>query len=269
MLASIARPVARGGLRLIDTLHLRRPVRRIVHALPPSLRRRVGLLQVRLGVMDGLVLVPQAALEDRLAETLALFELAELGAGSAYLEFGVYVGSSMASMYHATRRVGADALRLVGFDSFEGMPASDEAGTFADWEAGQLYSDIRMTRANLQRQGVPLSRVTLVPGWFEDSLTPATRDGLGVERAVVIMMDCVLESSTRTALEFCTPLIRDRAVIFFDDWGAAKLADKGMGEASAFAAWLADHPEMAAREALELAYERAARPFIVTRTPTR
>jgi hypothetical protein len=265
MLATIARPIARGGLRVVDALHLRGLVRRVVHALPPRLRRQVGLLQVRLGVMDGLVLVPQARLEERLAATLGLFDPSELGERSAYLEFGVFVGSSMASMYHATRRASADRLRLIGFDSFEGMPAGQEAATFADWHAGQLYSDIRMTRANLQRQGVPLARVTLVPGWFDDSLTAETRDSLQVDRAVVIMMDCVLESSTRTALEFCTPLIRDRAVIFFDDWGAASLADRGMGEASAFAGWLRDHPEMAASEAPELSYEKAARPFVVTR----
>ena len=45
-------------------------------------------------------------------------------------------------------------------------------------------------------------RVELVPGWFDESLTDETRSRLGIERASVIMMDCVLEASTLTALEF-------------------------------------------------------------------
>jgi predicted O-methyltransferase YrrM len=144
------------------------------------------------------------------------------------------------------------------------MPAADDHEN-RSWQAGQLYSDLRLTRANLKRQGIPVSRVQLVPGWFDDTLTDATRDQLGIERAVIIMMDCVLESSTRAALEFCAPLIRDRAVVYFDDWSADGLAERGMGEARAFAEWLAAHPDMEAEDAPELAYDPDARPFVVTR----
>ena len=229
------------------------------------MRVRIALAQVRLGLMGGLIKVPERNLERSLEAALNLFEPLEMTGTSAYLEFGVFVGTSMACMSRATERVGATDLRLVGFDSFQGMPTGEERDSVWTWQPGQLYSDIKLTRANLRRQGVPLSRVTLVPGWFKDSLTHSTLHGLGIDRAVIIMMDCVLESSTRTALEFCTPLIRDRTVIFFDDWSAAQLAERGMGEARAFGDWLEAHPEMSAVEAPELSYEKDCKPFIVSR----
>jgi predicted O-methyltransferase YrrM len=188
----------------------------------------------------------------------------QLGPGDAYLEFGVYVGTSMACMYRAARRAGASTLRLIGFDSFQGMPP-DDGLAIPTWQPSQLYADIRLTRANLKRQGIPASRVQLVRGWYEDSLTAETRERLNIDRAAIIMMDCVLESSTRKALEFCAPLIRDRAVIFFDDWSAEGLAERGMGESRAFSDWLAAHPEMIAEDAPDLRYESDARPFVVRR----
>ena len=42
------------------------------------------------------------------------------------------------------------------------------------------------------------------------------------------MIDCDIYSSARTALDFCGPLIRDRAVLVFDDWP---------GDAGGEAAW--------------------------------
>ncbi len=250
---------------MVDRLHLRPLLRWIFKRLPRPVRARLGLLQVRLGLMEGLIKVPEADLVDRLTASLRLLEPDGLGPGSAYLEFGVYVGTSMACMYRATMIVGADRLRLIGFDSFQGMP--EDQGHDGIWtlQPGQLYSDLRLTNANLRRLGVPKGRIEFVPGWYEETLTADTRARLGVERAPLIMMDCVLESSTRTALEFCTPLIADRSVIFFDDWSAAHLDERGLGEARAFELWLADHPEMEATPRPDLGYGRDSQAYLVTR----
>ncbi len=252
-------------VRLTDALHLRWAVSRLVRGLPPPLRLRLARLQVRLGYMQGLTLVPEQDLQRSYEAALRLLGDDVATSSAAYLEFGVYVGTSMACMYRAASRVGASGLRLVGFDSFQGMPECVEAEDDPRWHAGTLYSDLELTRRNLARLNVPLSRVDLVPGWFEESLTDATRNRLGLERATVVMVDCVISSSTRVALEFCAPLIRDRTIVFFDE---GDLADRGLGERAAFEAWLAEHAEMNAEELPTLSYKDGnSRAFMISRSP--
>ena len=56
---------------------------------------------------------------------------AELG---DYIEFGVCFGRSLASMHRVAKRRGLDRMRLIGFDSFEGLPPeakTDDAGYWA------------------------------------------------------------------------------------------------------------------------------------------
>jgi hypothetical protein len=45
-------------------------------------------------------------------------------------------------------------------------------------------------------------------------------------------------------LEFVEPLIRDRAVLFFDDWKVAGLDQRNLGEKKAFDEFLSAHPEL-------------------------
>ncbi|HXI79728.1 MAG TPA: TylF/MycF/NovP-related O-methyltransferase [Verrucomicrobiae bacterium] len=255
-----------GAVRLADLLHLRWAITGLVHRLPPSTRLWLGKLQVRTGYMHGLTLVPEQELQRSFEAALRLMGPAVGGAGATYLEFGVFVGTSMACMYRATTRVGASGLRLVGFDSFQGMPAGVEEQDDKRWHEGQLYSDVELTRTNLKRLGVPLERIDLVPGWYEDSLTAETRQRIGLTQAAVVMVDCVLGASTRLALEFCAPLITDQTVIYFDDWAAAGVSDRGMGERAAFEEWLVVHPEMTAEELPALQYNDDVRAFLVTRT---
>ena len=268
MTQSIGGRFVRWAVRLTDTLHLRWAVRRLVHGLPPSLRLRLARLQVRLGYMQGHTLVPEQDLQRSFEAALRLLGDDVGTSSAAYLEFGVYVGTSMACMYRAATRVGASGLRLVGFDSFQGMPESVETEDNPRWAAGTLHSDLELTRRNLARLNVPLDRVDLVPGWYEESLTDETRNRLGLERAAVVMVDCVFSSSTRVALEFCAPLVRDRTIVFFDDWAAVDLADRGLGEQAAFEAWLAEHAEMNAEELPALSYKGGlSRAFMISRSP--
>ena len=168
-------------------------------------------------------------------------------------------------MYRAASAASTTGLRLIGFDSFQEMPAGVAEQADGRWRKGDLYSDVALTRANLGRLGVPLDRVELVEGWFEDTLTDETRSKLGVDRAAVVMVDCVSASATSLVLGFIAPLIRDRAIVYVDGWALADLADRGLGKRKALESWLVAHPEFTAEELPALRYASDARAFLMTR----
>jgi O-methyltransferase len=62
------------------------------------------------------------------------------------------------------------------------------------------------------------------------------------------MIDCDMYSSTKDALNFCTKLIKDEAIIFFDGWNRFNLAEKNLGEKKAFTEFLNENPQFKAEE---------------------
>ena len=255
----------RGLARLLHALHLFWIARAIANRLPPSVRLQLSKLQVRLGYMQGLTLHDGDQLQSTFEKALRYLGKDSAESGGVYLEFGVYVGTSLACMYKAATGIGASKLRMIGFDSFEGMPPGVEKEDGSHWHKGELYSDVSLTQQNLRRLGVPLKAVELVPGWFDDSLTDATRSKLGLTTADVVMVDCVIASATRTALDFLLPLITDRTIVFFDDWDIFDLEAKGLGEKAAFAAWLVDHPEIASQDLPTINYSENSKSFVLSR----
>lgn len=181
------------------------------------------------------------------------------GEFGAYLEFGVSRGTSMACMYHALAKAGLEDVRLVGFDSFEGLPlkAAEEG-----WVAGDYASTVRATKRYLRSRGVDLGRVELVKGWFVDTLTPETTNRLNLRKASLIMIDCDIYSASKEALWYCAPLIEDRAVIIFDDWGW-RTGEGEIGQREAFEEFLEAFPYFK-YEALP-AYIPQARMFVLSR----
>jgi O-methyltransferase len=255
-----------GGLaRVLHALHLYWIGRAVVNRMPPRMRLQLSKLQVRLGYMQGMTLVPEDVLPETFEKALRYLGKDSAGAPAVYLEFGVYIGTSLACMYQAATGVGASKLRIIGFDSFQGMPEGVEKEDGNHWHQGELFSDVALTEQNLTRLGVPLKRVELVPGWFEDSLTDETRKRLGIQTADIVMVDCVIGSATRVALDFLLPLITDRTIVFFDDWDIFDLQQRGLGEKAAFEAWLLEHPEVKAENLPSIIYSPSARSFVLTR----
>jgi hypothetical protein len=173
-----------------------------------------------------------------------------------YLEFGVFNGTSLICMYRALEQLRLSHVRLFGFDSFEGLPPDEER----HWgEGGRFSCDLETTRRILIQEGVDLSRVTLIKGFFDQTLN----DGLlsQTQKASVIMVDCDLYRSTVECLAFSDPLIKDEAVVCFDDW--YPLSERNMGEKRAFDEFLLTRPTLKARPLAS--YTENARTFIVTR----
>lgn len=186
-----------------------------------------------------------------------------------FLEFGVYYGTSLSCMHEALHQLKLDHVRIFGFDSFEGMPAASAREDSAIWHPGQFAASLELTREYLDRHNAPPDRVILTKGWFSETLTPALAERHGLKRASVLMVDCDLYSSAADALAFVAPLIDTQAVVFFDDWNAAHLADQNMGERRAFEEFLAAHPQMQAEELDGLNYSDLphVKVFLVTVPP--
>lgn len=113
------------------------------------------------------------------------------------LEFGVRHG-------HSIRHI-ADHVNgaVFGFDSFTGLPSS--------WahEPEGVYS----TEGELP--DVP-ANVTLIPGWFDETLPKFLEQTTGDIRFCNI--DCDIYSSTNTVLELIAPRIKPGSVLVFDEY---------------------------------------------------
>lgn len=176
-----------------------------------------------------------------------------------YLEFGVCHGTSMMCMHQTVQKLKLKNVQLIGFDSFEGMPEAAAAEDDGQWKPGEFASPIEKTTQFLTNEGVDWTRTFLIKGWYSDTLTEATRANYKISKASIIMVDCDIYSSAKTSLDFCAPLIKDKAVIFFDDWiGSNK------GEGKAFDEFLAENVHLKAEKFGT--YEPTGEIFLITNT---
>ena len=264
------RRVLSGGIALARRLRLTGALHRLIALLPQRSAARLDNARRDLRMRAGDP-APAAAEHEVEPAFRAAVELltrrSRNGDGLGdYLEFGVYVGTSMACMHRALRDLGHGGVRLFGFDSFEGLPSHARHEEDGYWRAGMYRADIELTRERLTEAGVDWDRTVLVEGWFHETLTPARAAELGIERASVVMVDCDLYSSTKQALAFVEPLVADPALRVVDDWAAAGGSDDRLvGERPAFEEFLAAHPELQATELSQLRYSDTAAVFLVTR----
>lgn len=164
-----------------------------------------------------------------------------------YLEFGVSWGNTFIAAFQNARRFGLNSMRFFAFDSFQGLPAITGVDSQGDCEyhAGQYACNTSEFQRRIRQAGVDLSRVKLVPGWYDQVLNEKTRQELQIRKAAIIWIDCDLYESTVPALNFVTDYIQHGTIICFDDWYNFK-ADPNRGECRAFNEWLARNPRIRA-----------------------
>jgi hypothetical protein len=194
-----------------------------------------------------------------LLEKIAYFVASDKVDGD-YVEFGVFRGNTLIEAYQAMSKVFAERIRAAGpqttgedarerqeiwnrmrffaFDSFEGLPELQGIDKDTrDFAKGQYAASVDEVRQNLLQKGVPLDRFVFVPGWFDQTCTPATIEKHQIRKAAVIWVDCDLYHSTKSVLDFITPLVQDGTVIVFDDWYAYR-GNPRRGEQQAFSEWV-------------------------------
>ncbi len=193
-------------------------------------------------IKDGNTLVPVDALRKKQLEYLNTLKDSSSGDIGDYLEFGVFNGTSLACMFHSLREVGLNNTRLFGFDSFAGLPPTAEFDDDHNWYPGQYRMNLGFAKKYLSSQKVDWHKVFLIKGWFKNTLNAKTIMKYNINQASVIMVDCDMYISAKLALDFCTSLISEMAVIIFDDWHSDNLDEKNLGEKKAFEEFLAENP---------------------------
>lgn len=178
-----------------------------------------------------------------------------------YLEFGVFNGNSIGSMYLACRAAQTKSTRLFGFDAFEGLPANSEKEDDGVWKKGFYTCSFEQMQNCLQRRNVPPDEIIWVKGWYDNTLNKETIERYNLRNLGIVFVDCDTYSSSKAVLDFISPLITKPVIICFDDWKLNDLDIKEMGEYKSFNEFLDKNPHLKVQEIKS--YNRKSRTFIL------
>ena len=136
-----------------------------------------------------------------------------------YYEFGIGDGSSFLLVYHKITQLKKkfkflEKIVFRAYDSFEGLPKLHGHDKESKWKAGQYAYTKQQIKDRLKSNGVNLSRVVLVKGWYSTTLK---NQGI-LPKASIIFIDCDLYESAKDVFKFITPLLQDGTVLVIDDW---------------------------------------------------
>jgi hypothetical protein len=162
-----------------------------------------------------------------------------------YYEFGIFRGYGLYAAQKAARDLGAAAMRFWGFDSFRGLPAVDgvdEGGSM--FFEGQFSCSRHFAERALRDSGADMQTITLVEGFFADSLTPELRLRHSFKPVGVALIDCDLYSSTVPVLAWLADLLRPGSMLMMDDWHAFG-DEPSKGQQLALSEWLQSRPDAA------------------------
>lgn len=118
------------------------------------------------------------------------------------LEFGVYKGKSINELAALFSNC-----RVYGFDSFVGLK-EDWSGTHRPAGWFNLENQLPKVRKN----------VSLIPGWFEDTLTPFIQKMPNFDDVIVVHLDADSFSPTAFVLETTIQKLSPKTIIIFDNY---------------------------------------------------
>lgn len=177
-----------------------------------------------------------------------------------YLEFGVFNGSSLSSMYLTAQKLELNS-RFFGFDAFQGLPAGAEKEDDGVWKKGFYACSFEKMNECLKEKGVDPDKVNWVKGWYQDTLNTELIKKYDLKKLGIVFIDCDTYSSSKTVLDFVAPLIKEPVIICLDDWKLNDLDIKGLGEYKSFNEFLEANSHLKAEEIKS--YNRKSKTFLV------
>ena len=207
-------------------------------------------------------LVPPEKLRSFFADCIKLLQKVKGKDIGDYLEFGVFNGSSMGSMYLTCKELGANSTRFFGFDAFEGLPADAENDDDGVWKKGFYTCSFEQMQDCLQKRSINPNEINWIKGWYNETLNQETINKFQISKVGVVFIDCDTYSSSKAVLDFIGPLIKEPAILCFDDWKLNDLDIKGMGEYRSFNEFLESHQQHRVQELKS--YNRKSKTFLLT-----
>ncbi|HBT61774.1 MAG TPA: hypothetical protein DEB40_08535, partial [Elusimicrobia bacterium] len=135
------------------------------------------------------------------------------GVEGDYLEFGVFTGASLAAAIHLSRRSFLPRqapMRYFGFDSFAGFGKVTEEERGHQWHRDENFkSNADMVRRRLARLVDDPSRVRLIEGYYDSTLSARNPSDYGIGKAAVILIDCDTFTAARPVFEFIMPALQE------------------------------------------------------------
>ncbi|HJT50751.1 MAG TPA: TylF/MycF/NovP-related O-methyltransferase [Nitrosospira sp.] len=150
-----------------------------------------------------------------------------------YFEFGLWRGKTFGYAHRMMRRYERHGMTLWGFDSFQGLPETEEHPDNI-WYKGQFACTRPEFEAILKSRGICRSEYELVEGFYSESLNDAAHRRLSGRKAAIVYIDCDLYDSTIQVLNFIEPYLVNGSIVCFDDFYNYK-ADPEQGEQKALA----------------------------------
>ena len=182
-------------------------------------------------------------------KVLRLVHESDLAQRGDYYEFGIYRGYTFWHAQKTTRELGNQRMRFIGLDSFAGLPEIHGVDAYkGDFSAHQYSASSEQVRKMLDTHGVDWKRTLLIPGFYEDTLSPTLKTTHDLRAAAVAVIDCDLYESASQVLRFLADdMLLDGTILVLDDWNAFD-GDDGRGERLAFREFLTANPQWTAED---------------------
>jgi hypothetical protein len=132
-----------------------------------------------------------------------------------YMEFGVHSGKSLLQFYNLYKKYEING-KFYGFDSFLGLPEEkNDVNNPKYWPSGEYSCKGDINKELYQKD------ITIVDGWFNETLTDEFAKELIGKKIGIIHVDCDIYTSAYECLDFCfkNNLVDKGTIIVYDDWG--------------------------------------------------
>ena len=222
-----------------------------------AMRHSVDAVETRLGWLEKRLYNRRFAAVEEMADYLTGARVE-----GDYCEFGVYRGDTFA---YVCRLIALSAalshMRCFAFDSFKGLPSPRNVDILDGYSSNFKEGDFACSKSefdeNLRAQGVDMTRVRVIEGWFQDTLSEHSATSIGIEKIAAAWIDVDLYESTVPVLQFLTHRLSVGSIVLFDDWRVFRnLPDRG--EQRACKEWLRENHQISLRELFSFGHHGAA-----------
>lgn len=165
-----------------------------------------------------------------------------------YYEFGVWKGRSFVKAFRQARlyfsRHNFKSMRFVAFDSFEGLPESDERFLPSGYGKGAFSATRTAFEQACRKAGVDKTRLHIVPGFYSE-LREDREDvrALSGSKIAVCYIDCDVYEGARDALDFIASRLQTGSMLIIDDWNRHHAVPTA-GLRRAVKEWLVRNPQI-------------------------